>query len=244
MLSAQVSPDDRSKDPSDSGDSACYLECWRKRMASIQNDVGPGPLAVAKPHPGRIVTEEEFLRWRDEETRAEWVDGEVVVMSPASVIHNRLTRFLLSLLQDYVQELGLGEAFGTELSVRINSRRRLPDVLFVAADRSERLQENHFEGAPNLIIEVVSEDSVDRDWRVKYLDYQAGGVEEYWVVDPLYRRVEAYSLDAGKTYRSITPVDGRVASRVVPGFYLRPDWLWQEQLPKVPAVLKELLGKP
>lgn len=189
------------------------------------------------------MTEEEFLAWCDDGTRAEWVDGEVVVMSPASIVHNRLTRFLLSLLQDYVQERGLGEAFGTELSVRIHSKRRLPDVLFIASERADRLHKNHFEGPPNLIIEVVSDDSVDRDWRVKYLEYQAAGVNEYWVVDPLYRRLEAYSLDADKAYCSIAAVDGRIVSRVVPGFYLRPEWLWQESLPKVPAVLKELLGE-
>ncbi|HEV3344787.1 MAG TPA: Uma2 family endonuclease [Pirellulales bacterium] len=213
-------------------------------MASIQHDIGSGGVAVAKLHPGRIMTEEEFLVWCDDETRAEWVDGEVIVMSPASIVHNRLTRFLLSLLQDYVQERGLGEAFGTDFSARLNSkRRRLPDVLFVASDRADRLHKNHFEGAPNLIIEVVSDDSVDRDWRVKYLEYQAAGVEEYWVIDPLYRRIEAYSLDSDKAYRSIEPGDGRIASRVVPGFYLRPEWLWRELLPKVPVVLKELLGE-
>lgn len=211
-------------------------------MASTLRDVVSEGVAVAKPHPGTM-TEEAFLSWCGGETRAEWVDGEVIVMSPASVIHNRLTRFLLSLLQDYVQERGLGEAFGTELFVRIDSqRRRLPDVFFVASDRAGRLYENHFEGAPNLIIEVVSTDSVDRDWRGKYLEYQAAGVDEYWVIDPLYRRMEAYSLDADKAYQSITPVDGRVASRVVPGFYVQPEWLWSDQLPKVPAILKELLG--
>src|ERR1700686_1241509 len=120
-------------------------------MASIHHDLGAGDLAVASLPPRTRLTEDEFLAWCDEDTRAEWVEGEVVLMSPASTVHNRLTRFLLSLLEDYVAERGLGEAFGTDLSVRINNkRRRLPDVLFVARDRADRLHENHFEGAPNL----------------------------------------------------------------------------------------------
>ena len=163
-------------------------------------------------------------------------------MSPASTIHNRLTRFLLSLLEDFVAERGLGEAFGSDLSVRLLSKRRLPDVLFIARDLRDRLREKHFEGAPSLVIEVVSEDSVDRDWRVKYLEYQAAGVGEYWVVDPLYKRIEVYALGDDRAYHAIGQVEGKLASRAVPGFYIRLEWLWQDPLPKVPGVLQELLA--
>jgi Uma2 family endonuclease len=211
-------------------------------MASIHSDVGSANLVAAPLPANGSMTETEFLAWCDEDTRAEWVDGKVIVMSPVSTVHSRLTRFLISLLNDYAEERELGEALGPEISVRINSkRRRLPDVLFVAKDRADRLHENHFEGAPNLIIEVVSEDSVDRDWRVKYLEYEAVAVEEYWVIDPLYQRVEAYALGANRLYESIAPTEGKIASRVVPGFYLRPEWLWQQPLPKIRTVLSELL---
>ena len=212
-------------------------------MASIQHDLGSLDLAVAKPPPGRTMTEEEFLAWCDEDTRAEWVDGVVVVMSPASIVHNRLTRFLNSLLEEFVAERGLGEAFGTEVSVRLKSKRRLPDVFFIAQDRFADLHETYFEGAPNLIVEVVSDDSVDRDWRVKYLEYEEAGVAEYWVIDPLHRRIEAYSLGDDRTYHSIAMVEGKITSRSVPGFYVRPEWLWRDAPPKVPGILRELLGQ-
>lgn len=212
-------------------------------MASIQSDVRSANLEVAPLPPSKRMTEEEFVAWCHEDTRAEWVDGEVIIMSPVSTAHGRLVRFFLSLLNEYAEERDLGEALGPEETVRINSQRRLPDVFFVANDRADRLRENHFEGAPNLIIEVVSEDSVDRDWRVKYLEYEAAGVDEYWVIDPLYQRAEAYTLDADKVYQSLAPVEGKIASRVVPGFYVRPEWLWRERLPKVPLVLNELLAQ-
>lgn len=142
-------------------------------MASVQPGVEAFDVAVGKALPTRM-TEEEFVARCDEDIRAEWIDGEMVIMSPASIVHNRLSRCLLSLLEDYVAERELGEAFGTDFSVRLPAkRRRLPDVLFVARDRSHCLRENHCEGAPNLIMEVVSDESVDRDWRVKYLEYEA-----------------------------------------------------------------------
>lgn len=212
-------------------------------MASIHIDVGSANLEFAPPPPSKRMTEEEFLAWCHEEMRAEWVDGEVIIISPVSTDHGRLTRFVLSLLNDYAQERDLGEALGPEVFVRVNSkRRRLPDVFFVAKERSGLLLENHFEGAPNLIVEVVSDESVDRDWRDKYLEYERAGVDEYWVIDPLYQRVEAYALKAGKGYWSIVPVEGKIMSRVLPGFYLRREWLWQRPLPKVPTILSELLA--
>ena len=132
---------------------------------------------------------------------------------------------------------------GREFSVRLDSkRRRLPDVLFIANDRLGNVREKHLEGAPNLAIEVVSEDSVDRDWRDKYSEYEQAGVVGYWVIDPLYMRVEAYSLGPDKQYQRIAPLEGKIASLVVPGFYLRPEWLWQQPLPEVRVVLNELLA--
>jgi len=203
-------------------------------MASIPRELNTADVAFAPPHPGKRFSEEEFAAWCGEDARAEWVDGEVIVMSPASWIHARLTRFLTSLLGDFVDAKKLGEVVGVEFSVRLNAKRRLPDVLFVANARLGNLRPKHLEGPPNLIIEVVSDDSVDRDWRTKYYEYEAAGVDEYWIVDPLYQRLEAYRLGDDKTYHAIAPVEGKVASLVVAGFYLRTEWLWRQPLPSVP----------
>lgn len=212
-------------------------------MASLPRDLDPFTIAPVKPHPGQRLSEEEFVAWCGEDVRAEWVDGEVIVMSPASWIHAKLSLVLTSLLAEYVEAKQLGEVVGTEFTVRLNSkRRRIPDVLFIASDRLPNLRPKHLEGPPNLIIEAVSDDSVDRDWRTKYKEYEASGVDEYWIVDPLDQRLEAYALDEQKTYQRLVPRDGKVASCVVPGFYLRPAWLWRQPLPLVPVLLRELLG--
>ena len=151
--------------------------------------------------------------------------------------------FLITLMRMFVEHHDSGRVLGPEFQVRLGARRRrrVPDVLFVARARLEILRPNHLEGAPDLAMEIVSPDSVARDWREKYLDYQAAGVREYWVIDPLSRNVEAYSLAEG-AYRRIEEADGRIASLVLPGFYLKPAWLWQEPLPKVRDVLQELGG--
>jgi len=189
----------------------------------------------------RPMTEEEFEAWCDEDVCAEYVDGEVIVHSPVSTRHNRITWFLGRLLQQYVEQHGLGEVLGPELQVRLRpDLRRVPDLLFVATERLAIVGQTYVDGAPDLIVEIVSPDSVARDWRDKFLEYQAAGVSEYWVIDSAYRRAEFYALGEEGQYHLLPVEEGVVRSTAVPGFWLRPDWLWQEPLPGVLDTAREL----
>lgn len=209
-------------------------------MASTQPITDSGPLGPYKPPPEGKLSEEQFLAWCDEDVKAEWVDGQVIVMSPANVQHVNLTSFLISLMRIWVEDRDLGAVFGLELMTRLSPRsRRVPDLVFVAKDRLQNLRRNHLEGPPDLAIEVVSPDSLVRDWREKYLDYQSAGLREYWVIDPANQRVEAYRLVDG-AYQEIVPDHGHIDSCVLAGFYLRDEWLWRAELPKVRDVLKEI----
>ena len=209
-------------------------------MASTQPITDLGPPAGYKPPPDRKLSEEEFLAWCDEDVKAEWVEGQVIVMSPANFSHANLTAFLLSLIRIWVEDRDLGVVLGPEFAVRLSPRsRRVPDVLFVAKDRLHNLRPTHLEGPPDLAIEIVSPDSVVRDWREKYYDYQSTGVREYWVIDPANQRVEAYQLVEG-AYQEILHDHDRIASSVLAGFCLRDEWLWRAELPKVRDVLKEI----
>jgi len=193
--------------------------------------------------PSLHMTEEEFVAWCDEDVKAEWVDGEVIIMSPSSLAHVRLAGWLYKLLSEFVSRKGLGEALGPEFMIRLarQRRRRVPDLLFIASERANLLRTNHLEGAPDLSIEIVSPDSQSRDRRQKFAEYEAAGVREYWIVDPVSRTVEPYALDAAGKFQLIDAADdGCLPSTVLPGFYLRPDWLWQEPLPDAIATLREL----
>lgn len=209
-------------------------------MASTQPITDLGLPEGYKAPPDRKLSEEEFLAWCDEDVKAEWVDGQVIMMSPANVQHVNLTSFLISLMRIWVEDRDLGEVFGLELMTRLSPRsRRVPDLVFVAKDRLQNLRRNHLEGPPDLAIEVVSPDSLVRDWREKYLEYQSAGLREYWVIDPANQRVEAYRLVDG-AYQEIAPDHGYIDSCVLAGFYLRDEWLWRAELPKVRDVLKEI----
>jgi Uma2 family endonuclease len=121
---------------------------------------------------------------------------------------------------------------------------REPDVLFVAAEHTHRITEDYLDGPADLVVEIISDDSVTRDRSRKFHEYQAGGVREYWVIDPRPGRQQAdfYVLDEGGQYRPILPTpDGIYRSTVVAGFWLRLAWLWEET-PDPLAALAEVVG--
>lgn len=192
--------------------------------------------------PARMtMTEEQFVAWCDEDTRAEWVDGEVIVMAPANVDHVDSDGWLVTVLRTFVEHHDLGRVYGPELQVRFaaQQRRRIPDVLFIAKHRLDIVKSTFVDGAPDLVIEIVSPDSQSRDWREKYIEYEAAGVREYWILDIISRQIEAYVMKDGR-YARIEEQKGRLNSEAIPGFFFSPRWLEGDDLPKVAAVLREL----
>jgi len=200
---------------------------------------------AAVPPPGRM-TEEEFLAWCDEDTRAEWVDGEVIVMSAPSYEHVALQNWLANVLALYVEKHELGTLIGPQFQTRLPERpsRRVPDLLFVAKARGQLIERTQLSGAPDLCIEIVSPDSEARDWREKYLEYEAAGVKEYWVIDPASKHVEVYSLaeqEGGQAkYQRAAEQQGTIVSTVLTGLRLPTEWLWPETRPKMLEAIEKL----
>jgi len=194
--------------------------------------------------PGRKLSESEFVNWCTGDTWAEWVNGEVNLMSPVSLPHEQNFTFLVYLLMAFVEERGLGIVLTEPFQIRLGplQHRRSPDIFFIATKRMRILKTQHVEGPPDLIIEIVSPESEARDWREKYLEYQSAGVREYWVIDPMSEHLEAYALK-GNRYDRIAPKDGKVRSIVLKGFFIKPIGLFGKTMPKVAAVLRELRGR-
>jgi Uma2 family endonuclease len=188
------------------------------------------------------MTEEEFLAWCDEDVRAEWVDGEVIIMSPSSLKHVRIINWLCAVMGLYVKARGLGEVLTTDYLVHLDGRRvmRLPDVMFIANEHLDRLKPTYLEGPPDLAVEVVSPDSQERDREDKFADYQAAGVREYWIIDPDEDELLVYRLGSDGRYAEVAPAGDRVESAVIPGFYLRAEWLRETPLPDEWATLRAL----
>jgi Uma2 family endonuclease len=197
----------------------------------------------SRPLPQGKLTFEEFLAWADEDTWAEWLDGEVVMVSPASDRHQDLRDFVAFPMRAFVEARGLGVVRTAPFLMRLAgvARGREPDILFVSQAHRGRLRATYLDGAADLVVEILSAESRLRDRGEKFAEYQAEGVQEYWLLDPENRRADFYRLDAEGLYQRIPPdPDGIYRSEVVPGFWLKVDGLWREPLPPVLDVLREL----
>ncbi len=189
------------------------------------------------------MTYEQFLDWADEDTLAEWVDGEVVMTSPASDRHQQIVRFLLEAMSRYAALRSLGRVLFAPFQMKLPHSGREPDVLFIATDHLGRLKKTYLDGPADLVVEIVSPESQTRDHEEKYDEYQAGGVREYWLIDPETEKAQFYQLDAAGAYQPVLPdAAGVYHSRELPGFWLRGDWLWQPIFSPVDTVLQQICG--
>ncbi|HXF60461.1 MAG TPA: Uma2 family endonuclease, partial [Caldilineaceae bacterium] len=190
----------------------------------------------------RLMTYEEFLEWGLQEgIRAEWVDGKVFLMSPNSPRHQRLMKFLLFLLDPYVQTNDLGEVFLAPLQMRLNvpPRGREPDLLFVAKEHLDRVRATHLDGPADLAVEIVSPESSGRDRETKLREYEIAGVPEYWIIDPEREEALFYQHLEGRYQLVLGGRNGRYLSAILPGFWLEVEWLWQEPLPRIDAIRQQ-----
>lgn len=198
------------------------------------------PAPQASPTAQGKISYQEFLQ-SGEDVWAEWVDGEVVVLSPASKKHQLLVNFLSALLQHYVEAKRLGLIISAPFQMKTGDDLpgREPDVLFIAHDHLDKLKDTYLAGAADMVVEVISPESLARDRGAKFYEYEKGGVGEYWLIDPMRHLAEFYRLDNGAYRLASVSEDGVYRSAVMPGLWLRVDWLWQEPLPPLMSILKE-----
>jgi Uma2 family endonuclease len=104
----------------------------------------------------------------------------------------------------------------------------------------------YLDGLADLVVEVVSvPESVERDRKVKFGEYQAGGVPEHWILDSESQQADFYQLDEQGAYQAAAPdVRGNYRSRALPGLWLDLAWLWQDPLPDAEDAAAAIIGKP
>jgi Uma2 family endonuclease len=191
--------------------------------------------------PPKQMTYEQFLEWADEDTYAEWVDGEVEIMSPASEMHQDISDFLTAIMRIYAEENEAGRIVSAPFQMKLSQvrRGREPDLQFIAKAHLSRLNRSFLDGPADIAIEIVSPESVLRDRGTKYAEYEAGGVREYWVLDIEAQRADFFVLGEDGRYERVHPSSGGIYhSAALPGFWLNVDWLWQRPLPTVLQVLR------
>ncbi len=131
--------------------------------------------------------------------RAELIDGEMYMLAPPSSRHQEILMNLSSSIHQYIK-YGQGDCkvFPAPFAVFLNEDDRTyvePDIS-VICDKS-KLDDRGCNGAPDWVIEIVSQSSKRMDYLIKLLKYQKAGVKEYWVVDPERKSVMVYDFAGG-----------------------------------------------
>lgn len=201
----------------------------------------PPLLPSGRPLPAAPMTYQQFLDWIDEDAHVEWVDGWVVPMSPINGPHDELVTFLRTLLELFREAHHVGKLRGEPFQMKTGPDLpgRAPDLLFVVNEHLGRLHHTYLEGPADIAVEVISPDSVYRDREEKYREYEQGGVREYWLLDPRARQAAFFMLGEDGRYHPIPLEEGGIfRSRVLPGLWLKAEWLWEPR-PKLLDVLRE-----
>jgi Uma2 family endonuclease len=195
------------------------------------------------PSSNGLVTFDQFYELVDEKTKADLLDGLIVRDSPAVPTHGLVVTWLARLLGDFTEKLDFGLVLGATVTVRLSAYNAPePDIFVISKKRQKIMKENYVEGPPDLCVEVVSKSSRKYDRGRKFVLYAEHGVREYWIIDPQRITVEFFENRAGEFVPIEADELGRLHSKVLPGFWLKPQWLASFPLPPVLPVLKEILG--
>ena len=136
------------------------------------------------------VTEEMFDELVDEDTKAELIDGVMIVHSPASMEHDNIGGFTRGLMSFYSDAKELGVVLGPDSLIHLAPGRKCaPDVFFIRQERVPMPLPKEFEGVPELVVEVLSPSNRRYDLRDKRLIYREAGVGEVWFIDAALRQI-------------------------------------------------------
>lgn len=183
-----------------------------------------------QPPAGRIVmTYEDYCALPDDSRRYEILEGKLAMTPSPSRLHQQVSRNLLVILHSHVRETALGEVFSAPFDVILEETSVVvPDFLFVSRDRLGIVTDRGVEGAPDLIVEILSRGTARRDRVEKAQLYARHGVNHYWLISPEARTLEAFEL-AGTVYRLTAQLagDATFAPSLFPGLAISLLTLWE-----------------
>ena len=181
---------------------------------------------------------EHFYNEISEYEKVEFINGEVVIHSPVKKEHNDASGQLFHLIDVYVNRHQLGYVGYEKIMITLSRNDYEPDICFFGKEKAQHFAEGQsLFPAPDLAVEVLSKKTAGNDRGVKFEDYRAHAVREYWIIDPLPRSLEQYRLDESGQYELILKAgNGPLACAAIPGFQIRIEAIFD------PAEnLKELL---
>ncbi len=193
-----------------------------------------------------LLTDEAARRARFIDTvleceKAEFINGEKIVPSPAKLKHTATVGNLLRLISTYVMVHDLGWVGFEKVMVSLTRNDYEPDICFFNAATASGFRPDQMRfPAPDFAVEVLSASTAANDRGVKFDDYAAHGVTEYWIIDPDTETVEQYRLANDGYELAIKAQTGELRSFAVPGFVIPVRAIFDDAINQ--ATLRQLLA--
>lgn len=177
----------------------------------------------------KITVKEFFEMDLEEGFYYELINGIIVKKQAPKPIHQNASMNLSRVLSNFIFENKLGKLFASPIDVYFNDfNNTQPDILFIKKERFFIITEHGIEGAPDLIVEVLSPSSYKRDKKEKFELYKQFGVSEYWIIDPYYKSIEIYNLENSNYKLQFEASEsGIVSSKVLEGFSLEIEKIFE-----------------
>lgn len=171
-------------------------------------------------------TYDDFLRLPDDGCRYEIINGVLYMVNAPDPAHQLAVGEIFAELRNFIKANQLGAVYTAPIEVHLPGIARpvQPDVLFIAEARRSSIKARFIEGAPDIVVEVMSPSTLRTDRTVKFDAYERAGVREYWIVNPKTRSIEVYAPvhDEFDLHGEFGPGEA-VTSTVLPGFSLLTD---------------------
>ena len=193
---------------------------------AIQTPIQAKPVEATWPPPRDRWTYEDYKRLPDDGWRYEVIEGELVMTPAPRTQHQVVSANLEFAMMNLARSKRLGQVLHAPIDVRLGDLANpvQPDILFICQERLDIIQKDWIEGAPDLIVEILSPGNWIDDRRTKYRVYALAGVREYWIIDPDKRQIEIFAL-RGSDYELMGRFGPgeRATSEVLAGFEIGVD---------------------
>lgn len=162
---------------------------------------------------------ERFYKEMSDGQKVEFINGEVIVHTPVQFRHNVVSQNLLVLLSAYVRKHRLGFVGYEKILITLTRNDYEPDICYFGQAKAQAFAPDQMKfPAPDFVVEVLSPATEAIDRGIKFQDFAAHGVTEYWIVDPHQEYIEQYILKQNKYELLVKAKTGTVRSVAVNGF--------------------------
>jgi Uma2 family endonuclease len=177
-------------------------------------------------YPTHVSAEEYLVKYAHD--HFEWDNGELIKMAPVTDEHDDFSGYLFILLKAYFSFRKIGRVKREPYLMRVDAvgLKREPDLQVILNDNPGEITRTAMLGPADICIEVVSEESIERDYGTKFKLYEKAGVKEYWLLDYLRKAAHFYRLNEEGLYIRQPSDDGLYETPLLPGLRIDISELW------------------